>query len=42
VASNLSVVHGVQYEIADLLADRTIAEIAYHLESLIEFQADVA
>ncbi|MEV8377116.1 SDR family NAD(P)-dependent oxidoreductase [Kribbella sp. NPDC056861] len=42
VAANLSVVHGVQYEIADLLADRTIAEIAYHLESLIEFEADVA
>lgn len=42
VANTLAVRHGVQYDVADLLADRTVAEIAYHLEDLAEFAADVA
>ncbi|KWV33634.1 type I polyketide synthase [Micromonospora rifamycinica] len=39
VASNISVCHGVPYDVADLLADRTAAEIAYHVEELGEFGA---
>jgi hypothetical protein len=39
VASNIAVCHGVQYDVADLLADRTITEIAYHIEDLIGFAA---
>lgn len=42
VAGNIAVCHGVQYDVADLLADRTIAEIAYHIEDLAEFAADAA
>ncbi|WDZ82632.1 type I polyketide synthase [Micromonospora cathayae] len=37
VASTIAVCHDVQYDVADLLADRTIAEIAYHIEDLVEF-----
>ncbi|WP_285509665.1 SDR family NAD(P)-dependent oxidoreductase [Actinokineospora sp. NBRC 105648] len=37
VASTIAVCHGVSYDVADLLADRTITEIAYHLEELAEF-----
>ncbi|WBB81078.1 SDR family NAD(P)-dependent oxidoreductase [Micromonospora sp. WMMD882] len=37
VASSIAVCHDVQYDVADLLADRTIAEIAYHIEDLVEF-----
>jgi surfactin family lipopeptide synthetase A len=42
VANNIAVCHGVQYDVADLLADRTISEIAYHIEELAEFAEDVA
>lgn len=37
VANNISVYHGVPYDVADLLADRTIAEIAYHVDDLREY-----
>ncbi|MCS7482039.1 SDR family NAD(P)-dependent oxidoreductase [Umezawaea endophytica] len=42
VASTIAVRHGVHYDVADLLADRTISEIAYHVEELAEFAEDVA
>ncbi len=42
VASTIAVRHGVHYDVADLLADRTISEIAYHIEELVEFAEDVA
>ncbi|WP_422756515.1 SDR family NAD(P)-dependent oxidoreductase [Micromonospora sp. WMMD708] len=41
VANTIAVRHGVQYDVADLLADRTVAEIAYHVEDLVAF-ADAA
>ncbi|MGC0416883.1 SDR family NAD(P)-dependent oxidoreductase [Embleya sp. AB8] len=34
VAGNISACFDVPFDVADLLADRTIAEIAYHVESL--------
>jgi hypothetical protein len=37
VANSIAVYHGVSYDVADLLADRTVAEIAYHVEELTEF-----
>ncbi|KXK61589.1 hypothetical protein AWW66_12655 [Micromonospora rosaria] len=37
VANNIAVCHGVPYDVADLLADRTVAEIAYHVEELAEY-----
>ncbi|ONI84578.1 hypothetical protein ALI22I_28935 [Saccharothrix sp. ALI-22-I] len=42
VAGTIAVCHGVGYDVADLLADRTIAEIAYHVEDLADFAAEVA
>lgn len=42
VANSISVVHEVPYDVADLLADRTIAEIAYHVEDLREFADSAA
>ncbi|WFE37426.1 type I polyketide synthase [Micromonospora sp. WMMD998] len=39
VANNIAVYHGVSYDVADLLADRTVAEIAYHVDELREFGA---
>ncbi|MFG1900739.1 SDR family NAD(P)-dependent oxidoreductase [Micromonospora carbonacea] len=40
VANNIAVCHGVPYDVADLLADRTAAEIAYHVDELREFGTD--
>ncbi|GLW90398.1 type I polyketide synthase [Actinokineospora globicatena] len=37
VASTIATVHGVAYDVADLLADRTVSEIAYHIEDLVTF-----
>ncbi|TDB78023.1 beta-ketoacyl reductase, partial [Micromonospora sp. KC721] len=37
VANNIAVYHGVSYDVADLLADRTVAEIAYHVDDLRDF-----
>ncbi|SCG71830.1 type I polyketide synthase [Micromonospora humi] len=42
VANTIAVRHGVTYDVADLLADRTVAEIAYHVEDLVAFAADTA
>ncbi|MFY1636860.1 SDR family NAD(P)-dependent oxidoreductase [Solwaraspora sp. WMMB335] len=42
VANHIAVYHGVSYDVADLLADRTTAEIAYHIEDLQEFAASSA
>lgn len=42
VASTIAVCHGVPYDVADLLADRTIAEIAYHIEDLTDLAANAA
>ncbi|TQM78236.1 phosphopantetheine binding protein [Saccharothrix saharensis] len=42
VAGTIAICHGVSYDVADLLADRTIAEIAYHVEDLAAFAAEVA
>jgi acyl transferase domain-containing protein len=42
VASTIATVHGVSYDVADLLADRTITEIAYHVEELVDFAAEAA
>ncbi|WP_326552252.1 SDR family NAD(P)-dependent oxidoreductase [Micromonospora sp. NBC_01813] len=39
VANHIAVYHDVSYDVADLLADRTAAEIAYHIEDLREFAA---
>ncbi|WFE29985.1 SDR family NAD(P)-dependent oxidoreductase [Solwaraspora sp. WMMD791] len=39
VANHIAVYHGVSYDVADLLADRTTAEIAYHIEDLQDFAA---
>ncbi|GAA3464018.1 SDR family NAD(P)-dependent oxidoreductase [Saccharothrix longispora] len=39
VANTIAVCHGVGYDVADLLADRTVAEIAYHVEDLADFAA---
>ncbi|WP_026422121.1 type I polyketide synthase [Actinokineospora inagensis] len=37
VAGTIATVHGVGYDVADLLADRTTSEIAYHIEELVAF-----
>ncbi|PPK63191.1 SDR family NAD(P)-dependent oxidoreductase [Actinokineospora auranticolor] len=37
VAGTIATVHGVTYDVADLLADRTTSEIAYHIEELQAF-----
>ncbi|ROO61933.1 phosphopantetheine binding protein [Micromonospora sp. Llam0] len=39
VANHIAVYHGVSYDVADLLADRTTAEIAYHIEDLRDLAA---
>lgn len=40
VAGTISACLDVRFDVADLLADRTIAEIAYHIESSGELPAD--
>lgn len=42
VAGTIAVRHGVQYEVADLLADRTVSEIAHHVQSSADTGVDAA